>query len=98
LYGPDYIKTLTPLRISPFSSVGGTMPSHEEKSQAGEESSSLELNKETLQNLDVEPTAAEDVKGGTYNYYGTRSIYYGGSNVAIGTVKPPPPPPTGASI
>jgi hypothetical protein len=45
------------------------MPSPEEKSHTGEESGPLELNKETLQNLDVEPAQADEVKGG-FSYSG----------------------------
>ena len=76
------------------------MSTHEEKSHISDDSNPLELNKETLQNLDVEPADAGEVKGGaSYIYYNAGSIYYGASKVALSlTTKPPPPPPGGASI
>ena len=59
----------------------------------------LALNKETLHSLDIEPADAGQVKGGAsyvYYYLPSGSMYSGGSNVALGSIKPPPPPPGGA--
>lgn len=62
------------------------MPSEDKESRnTGDDA--LEVNKETLQDLDVEPADAEDVKGGTYigGYYSTQ-IYLSGS--VKGSVQP----------
>ena len=50
------------------------MSDREEKPHAGEDGSPLELNKETLQDLDIEATEGENVKGGALNYHTQGSI------------------------
>jgi hypothetical protein len=59
------------------------MSNHEQRSPDAESGDSLQLNKETLQDLDLEPADEQNVKGGgTSVYYNISASYLYNSQLA----------------